>query len=447
MKLQELKKSAIQIMNEAIKAVDPIIAIKNKLLLEGDYISIKNSYGRERMFNLGDFDKIFVVGAGKAAAAMAKSVEDILGDRITAGIISVKYGYTETLKRVKIIEAGHPIPDENSVRGTKEILSLLNETDIRTLIIYLISGGGSALLPLPAGNIMLKDKIEVTELLLRCGADIIEINSIRKHLSGIKGGQLARAAYPATVLTLIVSDVIGDRLDTIASGPTVPDETTFSDAAYVFEKYNLWDKIPIVVSERIKSGLSNEIVDTPKKGDEVFENVYNYIVVSNIHALKAAKYSAEALGLNALILSSSIQGETRDVARVHAAIAREIRTTGNPLPSPACIITGGETTVTIKGKGKGGRNQEFALAAAIDIDDLKNTVILSVDSDGTDGLTDAAGGIVDGDSLKRASELGLDPLVYLDSNDSYNFLKEIDSLIITGPTNTNVMDIRLILVG
>lgn len=447
MKLQELKKSAIQIMNEAIKAVDPIIAIKNKLLLEGDYIRIKNSYGRERMFNLGDFDKIFVVGAGKAAAAMAKSVEDILGDRITAGIISVKYGYTETLKRVKIIEAGHPIPDENSVRGTKEILSLLNETDRKTLIIYLISGGGSALLPLPAGNIMLKDKIEVTELLLRCGADIIEINSIRKHLSGIKGGQLARVAYPATVLTLIVSDVIGDRLDTIASGPTVPDETTFSDAAYVLEKYNLWDKIPIVVSERIKSGLSNEIVDTPKKGDEVFENVYNYIVVSNIHALKAAKYSAEALGLNALILSSSIQGETRDVARVHAAIAREIRTTGNPLSPPACIVTGGETTITVRGKGKGGRNQEFALAAAINITGIKDMVILSVDSDGTDGLTDAAGGIVDGDSLKRASELGLDPLVYLDNNDSYNFLKGIDSLIITGPTNTNVMDIRLILVG
>ncbi len=447
MKLQELKKSAIQIMNEAIKAVDPIIAIKNKLLLEGDYIRIKNSFGRERMFNLGDFDKIFVVGAGKAAAAMAKSVEDILGDRITAGIISVKYGYTETLKRVKIIEAGHPIPDENSVRGTKEILSLLNETNRRTLIIYLISGGGSSLLPLPAGNIMLKDKIEVTELLLRCGADIIEINSIRKHLSGIKGGQLARAAYPATVLALIVSDVIGDRLDTIASGPTVPDETTFSDAAYVFEKYNLWDKIPIVVSERIKSGLSNEIVDTPEKGDEVFENVYNYVVVSNIHALKAAKYSAEALGFNALILSSSIQGETRDVARVHAAIAREIRTTGNPLSPPACIITGGETTVTIKGKGKGGRNQEFALAAAINITGIKDMVILSVDSDGTDGLTDAAGGIVDGDSLKRASELGLDPLVYLDNNDSYNFLKGIDSLIITGPTNTNVMDIRLILVG
>ena len=447
MKLQELKKSAIQIMNEAIKAVDPIIAIKNKLLLEGDYIRIKNSYGRERMFNLGGFDKIFVVGAGKAAAAMAKSVEDILGDRITAGIISVKYGYTETLKRVKIIEAGHPIPDENSVRGTKEILSLLNETDRKTLIIYLISGGGSALLPLPADNIMLKDKIEVTELLLRCGADIIEINSIRKHLSGIKGGQLARAAYPATVLTLIVSDVIGDRLDTIASGPMVPDETTFSDAAYVFEKYNLWDKIPIVVSERIKSGLSNEIVDTPKKGDDVFENVYNYIVVSNIHALKAAKYSAEALGLNALILSSSIQGETRNVARVHAAIAREIRTTGNPLSPPACIVTGGETTVTIRGKGKGGRNQEFALAAAINITGIKDVVILSVDSDGTDGLTDAAGGIVDGDSLKRASELGLDPLVYLDNNDSYNFLKGIDSLIITGPTNTNVMDIRLILVG
>ncbi|MCK4330502.1 DUF4147 domain-containing protein, partial [candidate division WOR-3 bacterium] len=296
-------------------------------------------------------------------------------------------------------------------------------------------------------NIMLKDKIEVTELLLRCGADIIEINSIRKHLSGIKGGQLARAAYPATVLTLIVSDVIGDRLDTIASGPTVPDETTFSDAAYVFDKYNLWDKIPIVISERIKSGLSNEIVDTPKKGDEVFENVYNYIVVSNIHALKAAKCSAEALGLNALILSSSIQGETRDVARVHAAIAREIRTTGNPLSPPACIATGGETTVTIRGKGKGGRNQEFALAAAINITGIKDIVILSVDSDGTDGLTDAAGGIVDGDSLKRASELGLDPLVYLDNNDSYNFLKGINSLIITGPTNTNVMDIRLILVG
>ena len=447
MRAEELRKSATQIIDKALKAANPIIAIRKTLLREGDRIWIESGGGKKGVFDLSNFNKIFVVGAGKATAAMAKAVEEILSDRITNGIINVKYGYTESLEKIKINEAGHPIPDENGESGAKEIISLLKEAAKNTLVICLISGGGSALLPLPAGQIKLQDKMDVTDLLLKCGADIVEIDSIRKHLSGIKGGQLARAAYPATVLTFIVSDVIGDRLDTIASGPTVPDETTYNDAARVLDKYNLWNEVPKNVAKRIKSGIENADLETPKPGDVAFENVFNYIVASNFQALKAAKLKAENLGFNTLILSSTIQGETRDVARVHAAVAQEIRTTGNPLAPPACIVSGGETTVAIKGKGKGGRNQEFALAAAIDISGLENTVILSIGSDGTDGPTDAAGGIVDGNTVKKALRVDMNPLAYLNENDSYSFLKGVDGLIITGPTNTNVMDIRLILVG
>lgn len=447
MGVERLRKYGRQITGHALEAVNPATAIKNALLRDCNSLVVKKCGRQERVFDLGRFNRIFVVGAGKATSTMAKALEDILSDRLTEGIIIVKYGYTQRLRRIKVIEGAHPIPDGEGANGAREVVRLLHGADEKTLVICLISGGGSALLPLPAGDIKLIDKIKVTKLLLECGADIVEINSVRKHLSLIKGGQLARAAYPATVCSLIISDVIGDRLDTIASGPTVPDETTFEDASRVFDKYNLWHKIPNTVSDRVKSGLSGRIDDTPKSGDMTFDKVYNYIIASNIQALMAARTKAKSLGFNAFILSSTVQGETREIARMHASIAREIRTTGNPLHPPACVISGGETTVTVRGRGKGGRNQEFALAAAVDIDGLKDTVILSVGSDGIDGPTDAAGGMVDGGSLKRAKRLGLAPLEYLDNNDSYNFLKKIDSLIITGPTNTNVMDIRLILVG
>ncbi len=447
MRPKELRECAGKIIDRSLDAVSPLTAIKSSLQRKKDIITLRINEQDERVIDLKDFTRILVLGAGKATAAMAKAVEDVLLDRISDGMINVKYGYTESLKKINIVEAGHPIPDENGARGARKIVSLLKGVDEKTLVICLISGGGSALLPLPAGEIELKDKMKVTDLLLKCGADIVEINSIRKHLSGVKGGQLARAAYPAKVLTFIVSDVIGDRLDTIASGPTVPDRTTFKDAAQVFDKYKLWDKLPGAVARRIRSGLSGDIEDTPKEGDRVFKKVDNYIVASNIQALKAAKSEAEALGFKALILSSTIQGETVDIARAHAAIAREIRESGHPVSPPACIISGGETTVTIKGSGKGGRNQEFALAAALDIEGLDNIVILSLGTDGTDGPTDAAGGMVDGETVEKAIEMKIDPLEYLDNNDSYNFLKRLDSLIITGPTNTNVMDVRLILVG
>jgi hydroxypyruvate reductase len=266
-------------------------------------------------------------------------------------------------------------------------------------------------------------------------------------MSQVKGGQLARAAAPATVVNLMLSDVVGDDMDTIASGPFVPDRSTFEEVMVILAKYQLMKKIPASVRNHLSQGLTGDIMDTPKEGDPIFKNVTNVIVASNLSALKAAEAAAKEAGYKTLILSSSIEGETREVARVHAAVAKEILGSAHPVRRPACVISGGETTVTIKGEGKGGRNQEFALAAALDIDGLEDVLILSAGTDGTDGPTDAAGAAVDGTTCDRAAELNLSPLKHLDNNDAYPFFQTLDDLILTGPTRTNVMDVRLILVG
>ena len=283
---------------------------------------------------------------------------------------------------------------------------------------------------------------ETTQLLLDCGADIHEINCVRKHISAIKGGQLARLAYPATVLALILSDVIGDDLDVIGSGPTVPDRSTFADAKAIFEIYGIWEAAPAGVRRRIDSHAA----ETPKPGNKIFDRVQNLIVGSNRLAVDAAAREARALGFHTLVLSTLLEGEAREVARVHAAIAREIRATGRPVRPPACVLSGGETTVTIRGKGLGGRNQEFALAAALDISGLEDAVILSAGTDGTDGPTDAAGAIVDGTTISRAEALGLDAASHLSNNDSYHFFERLGDLIKTGPTGTNVADVQVIVV-
>jgi hydroxypyruvate reductase len=302
-------------------------------------------------------------------------------------------------------------------------------------------------LPLPADGISLQDKQDLTGKLLACGADIKEINAVRKHVSQIKGGQLARLAAPAQLATLVLSDVVGDPLDSIASGPTAPDPSTFADVQKIFRKYRLESDISEAVKNHIQQGLSGEIAETPKSGDTIFGRAQNMIIANNFQALTAARAQAEALGYHALILSSTIEGETREAAKMHAAIAKEIRWSGNPVKTPACVISGGETTVTLRGPGKGGRNQEFALAAAISLAYLDAVVILSAGTDGTDGPTDAAGAICDGQTLMRAKKLNLDAQQHLDNNDAYPFFKALNDLIITGPTNTNVMDLRIILVG
>ncbi|MCK5710822.1 MAG: glycerate kinase [Deltaproteobacteria bacterium] len=442
MTLDKLKSDARAIFEAGLKAVDPVTAVKNHLRRVGETLELG-----ERNYDLRNYENIYVIGMGKAAASMAKAIEDILGDRLTRGIVNVKYGHTVPLNKIKTNEAAHPVPDDAGLIGTKEIMDLLKGTGEKDLVICLISGGGSALLPLPAGNLTLEDKQIMTKSLLECGATIHEINSIRKQISSVKGGRLAELVYPSTLISLILSDVIGDDLDVIASGPTVPNTHTFHDCREIIERYKLRERAPKRVIDYIEMGCKGEIEDTPKAENPIFKRTQNAIVGSNILAVIAAKEKASELGYNSLVLSTFIHGETEEVAKVHTAIAKEIRSSGNPVKKPACIISGGETTVTIEGKGDGGRNQEFVLAAALDIDGLNDVVILSGGTDGNDGPTDAAGAFADGTTIGRASKLGLNAYEYLCDNNSYNFFKPLGDLLITGPTNTNVMDLRVLLIS
>lgn len=439
---EKLRRDARAVFEAGLEAVNPYNAVKKHVVRTGDELSVQGV-----IYNLGDYKNIYVIGMGKAAASMGQAAEEILGDRLRAGIVNVKYGHTAPLKVIKINEAAHPVPDEAGLRGTREIVELLRTTGDNDLVICLISGGGSALLPLPADDLKLEDKQAVTKTLLECGAAIQEINAIRKQISAVKGGRLARLAYPSTLVSLILSDVIGDDLDVIASGPTVADTHTFQDCRKIIDKYDLNKRAPARVIGYIEKGCRGEAEETPKSDDPIFTRTQNAIVGSNILAVKAAKTKALELGYNTMILSTFIHGETEEVAKVHTSVAREIKTSGNPLEKPACIISGGETTVTIEGAGKGGRNQEFVLAAAIDMGGLENVVVLSAGTDGTDGPTDAAGAVADGETLRRAHELGMDAYAMLCENNSYNFFSRLEDLVITGPTNTNVMDLRIVLVS
>ncbi|MBW2608959.1 MAG: glycerate kinase [Deltaproteobacteria bacterium] len=445
--LSQMRSEALKIFHASLEPINPYEAVRRSVRLDGTRLILGQGDQQKVELDLEEYERIFLVGGGKATAPMARAMEGLLGDRIHKGVINVKYGFTEKLSFTEIIEADHPLPDQNGVEGTKKILDILNSAGDKDLIFSLISGGGSALLPHPAGQISLAEKQAVTRSLLECGASIGEINSIRKHISDTKGGQMARAAFPATTVNLMLSDVVGDRMDVIASGPFVPDTSMFKESWQIIERYGLGDSIPDSVREHLKSGTENKIPDTPKDGDPIFGPVSNFIIGSNILALAAARDEAEQMGYNSLILSSMIEGETRDVARVHTGIAMEVLKTGMPLNPPACIISGGETTVTIQGRGMGGRNQEFCLAAAVYITELPpQVVILSGGTDGNDGPTDAAGGIVDPLTVKRGRDRGLDVSEYLAENDSYHFLEKTGDLLMTGPTNTNVMDVRIVLV-
>lgn len=442
MRNHQLRRDAVRILKASLAAADPMEAVARHVRITGDVLIA----GRSR-YSLKRFDRVFVVGAGKASAAMAVPVERMLGRRITGGLINVKYGHTARLKRIALHECGHPVPDAAGVEGAQRIAEVVSGAGDRDLVLCLISGGGSALMPAPAAGITLEEKQETTKLLLACGATIHEINAVRKHISTLKGGQLARLAYPATTIAIILSDVIGDNLDVIGSGPASPDASTFQGSLEILRRYGITQRVPAAVRGRLESGAAGEIPETPKAGAGELSRTQNLIVGSNRLAVDAAGVKARELGYRSLVLSTSIQGETKDIASMHAAIAREMVESGRPAKPPACVISGGETTVTLRGQGKGGRNQEFALAAAIEISGLANVVMLSAGTDGTDGPTDAAGAICDGETLTRARAMGLDAADHLARNDSYSFFDPLGDLIRTGPTNTNVMDVRLILTG
>jgi len=416
-----VRKHALQIFRAALAASDPYAAVLRHLKFDGRTLTA----GRRR-YRMAGFDRIQVIGAGKASAAMARAVESLLGRRITGGWINVPDGTLANtgakLRRVELNPSGHPIPDERGQRGAQRILEIAREAGPRDLLICVISGGASALMPAPSPRLTLAAKQEITRKLLSAGATIHELNTVRKHLSLIKGGQLAAAAAPAHVLSLILSDVIGDDLDVIGSGPTVGDTTTVEQAESVLRKFGV--SVPV-----------GALLETPKA-----TQAQNLIVGSNRLAMDAAASKAKDLGYRTLVLSSSVDGETREIARMHAAIVREVLTAGRPVRRPACLLSGGETTVTVRGKGLGGRNQEFVLAAAIALEGFGPATIFSAGTDGLDGPTDAAGAIAD----QRVPLV--DAQQFLDNNDSYHFFEKWNALVKTGPTGTNVMDIRILLV-
>jgi glycerate 2-kinase len=439
----QMRKDAVHIFSAGVQAVEPAAAVKKHCRRDGNLLVVQ-----ERAYDLSGFEHVYVIGAGKAGAPMARALEEILGETITEGLINVKYGHlTGGLRWVRATEAGHPVPDEAGLSGAHAILDLAFRAGERDLVICVISGGGSALLPVPVEGLTLQDKQDTTRVLLACGATIHEINSIRKHLSAIKGGGLARAVYPATLVSLLLSDVVGDDLDVIASGPTVPDSSRFGDCMEIISKYGIQESIPAIVLDYLQKGVRGQVPETPKPGNSVFSQTENVIVGSNLLCVLAAEEKAKNLGYHTLVLSTMIEGETKEVARVHSAIAKEIQKSGHPISPPACVLSGGETTVTIKGQGLGGRNQEFVLAAAMDLDGGRGVLVLSAGTDGTDGPTDAAGAIADGVTVQRALELKLKPLDFLLNNDAYHFFETLGDLIKTGPTNTNVMDLRILLIA
>lgn len=445
------------IFRAGLDRADPYRMLAEHVSLRGETLSIQFE-GESRSIDLSQFRRIYVFGAGKASARMAQAVEAVLGERITAGVVAVKYGHTAPLSTVRLVEAAHPVPDANSLRAAAEISTLAHTFTAETLVINLISGGGSALFDGLQSyedggrtvQLTLADLQATTQALLACGAEIGEINCIRKHLSTVKGGRLARLLYPATSLNFILSDVIGDRLDAIASGLTVPDRTTFADAAAVIQKYGLAGRLPPAVAKLIELGAAGLAPETPKPGDPAFERCHNLLIGTLYHSLLAAQERARALGYHPLVLTSQLTGEAREVAKMLLGIARDVRKRGLLAPRPACLVAGGETTVTLRGSGLGGRNQEMALAFLAGLKDdpagSQGIYFLSASTDGSDGPTDAAGAFASLELLGQAARQGLNPIPYLQNNDSYHFFEPLGALLKTGPTGTNVCDLQIILV-
>ena len=428
-----------RLFQAGLQAVDPYEAVCRQVRLRRGRLIIGSS-----QYSLQSQHRVVVVGAGKASARMAQGLERQLGSRIDTGLVVVKYGHGASTNKVRIVEAGHPVPDTAGIRASRMIRALAGTLKSGDLLIVLLSGGASSLLPAPAPGISLKDKQHTTKLLLRSGATIQEMNAVRKHLSSIKGGQLA-AATSGRVASIILSDVIGNDLATIGSGPTSPDSTTFREAWTILERYGVSAKLPETVRRRLRAGLNKSVAETPKPGDAVFRRVHNELVGDNRAAVDAVAHFLKGQGIQPLVLSTTVTGEAREVAKIFGAIAREIAAHERPVRRPCCVIAGGETTVTVRGQGQGGRAQEFALAAALEIAGLPNVWVAGFATDGTDGPKPVAGAVVNGKTVAQAQRGKLDPLRALRENNAYPFFKKMKAHIVTGPTGTNVNDLYLLL--
>jgi len=425
------------IFRAALAASDPYRAVEKYTE------AIRNEY------QSGGFRRLVVVGLGKAAFTMARALHDRLGVRIDQGIVVTKYGHADPavhLGTVEVYEGGHPLPDENGFQATRKVIDLRGTLDESTLAICLVSGGGSAIFVAPGEGILLAEKQKLTNLLLRCGAPIEELNTVRKHISRVKGGRLAEILYPARVISLILSDVVGDPLDIIASGVTSPDRSTYSDAMAILEKYRLLSEVPPSILDLLSRGVRGQAPETPKPGDRVFARVDNLIIGSNRLALDAAVKRAGALDFQAEIIARDVVGEASDYGRKLAAVARDAKVRAGREGRKLCLISGGEPTVTVRGSGLGGRNTELALAFAIAAEGLEGVGLLSAGTDGTDGPTDAAGAVADGSTVARGRDVGLDAAALLAENDSYPFFKALGDLVVTGPTGTNVIDVHLLVI-
>ncbi len=432
------RKIALDIIEHGLRAVDSYNLTQKTVRITDEKLYVNNLF-----YDLSKMGNVYIVGAGKATLPIAQALEDILGKKIKKGIVIVKRGQGRKLKRIKVVEAGHPLPDEAGMEGAKEVVRLAKKAGKGDLVFCIITGGASALMPLPAKGISLDDKRKVTDLLLKCGAVIKEINSVRKHISAIKGGRLAMCIHPAEFINLIVID----EVQGLPWGPTVPDTTTFKDAECVLKKYDLWRRTPISVRKHIENGLADPSLETPKPRDFEGLKFHNIILANNEMACEAMKRRAEELGFSSIVLTTVLEGESREAGVILASIANEIAKNGKPFKPPCALILGGETTVTIKGRaGIGGPSQELVLGFSLKIAGNKRIVTVSLDSDGTDGPTDAAGGIADGYTVKRAREKCIDLHRSLMKHDTYNALKKLGDLIVTGPTGTNVMDLNVIVI-
>ncbi len=437
--------AAAGVLAAALTAADPDAAVRRYLRREGAMLHVG-----DQAYNLAGVRRVLLVSIGKAGRAMATAAADLLGAELQRGVVVVKDGPPATSvidPRLELHIAGHPVPDASSVIAAQAVADLLADTTPADLVLALISGGGSALLSLPAPGVTLADLQELTRALLACGATIGAINTLRKHLDQVKGGGLARLAAPAPIATLILSDVVGSPLDVIASGPTVPDASSFSDAWAILERYDLLAQTPQAIRTHLEAGLRGAVAETPKPGAALFQQVQNLLIGSNVQAAQAAQAAAQAAGMHTMLLTTFLEGEARVAGQFLAAIAREIVTSGNPIPAPACIIVGGETTVTLRGLGRGGRNQELALAAAFGLSGLEGVAIVALATDGGDGPTDAAGAVASGATLARANLAGLDAAAHLAANDAYPFFAALGDLLLPGPTGTNVNDLMFVFVG
>src|SRR2546425_3208302 len=447
-RLRENGSSSRRVLAEALTqvllAADPRTILRNKVRVRKNELQIG-----ALSLKLSEFRRVLVIGGGKATAGMALEIEQILDGWITGGSVNIP-AYTKPWpkgKQINFNPASHPIPSEDGVRGVKNMLRLVEQPSEEDFVICLISGGGSALMPLPSTGLPLSDKQKTTNLLLKSGAKIDEINAVRKHLSDFKGGRLAEKLYPATVLSLIISDVVGDKLESIASGPTVPDDTTYADAYTILQEHELWRKVPSSVRKRIQKGKEGKVPETPKRSSRIFKRVHNVLVGTNEESCQAAAEVLEERGYHPLILSTRLQGEGREVGKVLASICADIRENHLPIAPRVAVIAGGETTVTVHGKGRGGRNQELVLSAALSIRGNPATLVSSIGTDGVDGPTRAAGAVADGNTVERALRARMDPDSYLRENNSYRFFERLNDLVITGPTGTNVNDIFIGIVG